>query len=274
MPTTPHEPQPQAWLEGEISILAALEAHSRPIRRIIVSMEKQPDDVRQLVQAARNAGVRVERLRREQIDTLANGKTHGGLIADVGERTFLSMEQLLSLTPTHSRPSTAAQGEPEKFIVMLDGIEDPFNFGQAVRSLYAAGVDGLVVRPRNWLSAAGVVARASAGTSELMPTAIADDPRIAADFFKQHGLRIATTARDRRAVSIYNVDLTPATFLVIGGEKRGMSREFMDSADVLIKIPYRRRFAHSLGTVASTSIIAFEMMRQGFRSRQNEQNGE
>lgn len=259
MSTTPQETQPQAWLEGEISILAALEANSRPIRRIIVSMDKQPDDVRQLVQAARNAGVRVERLRREQIDRLANGKTHGGLIADVGERRFLTLENLLSQKETDKAP----------FIVMLDGIEDPFNFGQAVRSLYAAGVDGLVVRPRNWLSAAGVVARASAGASELMPTALADDPQIAADFFKQRDLRVATTARDRRAESIYNVDLTPATFLVIGGEKRGMSRAFMDSADVLIKIPYRRRYPHSLGTVASTSVIAFEMMRQGFRSRQD-----
>jgi 23S rRNA (guanosine2251-2'-O)-methyltransferase len=216
---------------------------------------------------------------------LANGKTHGGLMAEVGERRFLSLEDLLKLQSSDLTPAPTggtslretfrlSQREREKspFIIMLDGIEDPFNFGQAVRSFYAAGVDGLVVRPRNWMSAAGVVARASAGASELMPTAVADDPRAAADFFKQRGLRIATTARDRRAVSIYNVDLTPPTFLVIGGEKRGMSREFMDSADVLIKIPYRRKFPHSLGTVASASVIAFEMMRQGFRSSQNEQN--
>jgi 23S rRNA (guanosine2251-2'-O)-methyltransferase len=267
MPTTLQETPSPAWLEGEISIIAALEAGNRPIHRIIVSMDKQPDDVRQLVQAARTAGVRVERLRREQIDALANGKTHGGLIAEAGERRFLSLQDLLTpLAPTRTH------GERGVFIVMLDGIEDPFNFGQAVRSLYAAGVTGLVVRPRNWMSAAGVVTRASAGTSELMPTALADDPRSAADFFKQQGLRIATTARDRRAVSIYNVDLTPATFLVIGGEKRGISREFMDNADVLIKIPYRRKFPHSLGTVASTAIIAFEMMRQGFQNRQDLQD--
>jgi 23S rRNA (guanosine2251-2'-O)-methyltransferase len=272
MPTTLQE-TPPAWLEGEISILAAIEARNRPIRRIVISMDKQPDDVRHLAQAARAAGVRIERLPREQIDALANGKTHGGMIAEVGERKFLTLEDLLTVAPALSHPLTrSGERTNAPFIVMLDGIEDPFNFGQAVRSFYAAGVDGLVVRPRNWMSAAGVVARASAGASELMPTAIADDPRTAADFYKERGLRIATTARDRRAVSIYNVDLTPATFLVIGGEKRGMSREFMDSADVLIKIPYRRKFPHSLGTVASASVIAFEMMRQGFRARQNEQN--
>jgi 23S rRNA (guanosine2251-2'-O)-methyltransferase len=263
MSTTPTETQP-AWLEGEISITAALEAQNRPIQRIVISMDKPRDDVRQLEQLARKAGARIERLPREQIDALANGKTHGGLLAEVGERRFLSLEELLT-APT----SALTQSESAPFIIMLDGIEDPFNFGQAVRSFYAAGVTGLVVRPRNWMSAAGVVARASAGASELMPTAVADDPHTAAEFFKQHGLRLVTTARDRRAESIYNVDLTPATFLVIGGEKRGMSREFMDSADLLIKIPYRRKFPHSLGTVASASIISFEMMRQGFAARQN-----
>ena len=55
---------------------------------------------------------------------------------------------------------------------MLDGIEDPFNHGQAVRALFAAGVDGLVVR-RSWETALAVVTRASAGASELMPTATA-----------------------------------------------------------------------------------------------------
>jgi len=147
---------------------------------------------------------------------------------------------------------------------MLDGIEDPFNFGQAVRALYAAGVTGLVLRPRNWLSASAVVARASAGASEWMPTAVAEEPKSAAAFFRARGLRIAATARDRRAISLYDVDLTVPTFLVIGGEKRGMSREFMDSADVLIKIPYQRKFPHSLGSAASAAVIAFEMMRQGF----------
>lgn len=265
MPTTLHETPAPAWLEGEISITAALEANSRPIQRIAISTDKPRDDTRALEQLARKAGVPIERLPREKIDALANGKTHGGVLAAVGERRFLALEALLAL----SSGERDGRREHAPFIVMLDGIEDPFNFGQAVRSLYAAGVHGLVVRPRNWLSAAGVVARASAGTSELMPTALADDPRAAADLFKQHGLRIATTARDRRAVSIYNVDLTLATFLVIGGEKRGISREFMDSADVLIKIPYRRRFPHSLGTVASTAVIAFEMMRQRFQGRQD-----
>ncbi len=247
-------------LEGEISVLAALHARNRDVHRVYISADMRRDDLHNLEAQLGAAGATWQRQPREAIDALAQGKTHGGVVAEVGERKFLTLDDLLP------SPQPLSQGE-RGFIVMLDGIEDPFNFGQAVRALYAAGVDGLVVRPRNWMSAATVVTRASAGTTELMPTAIADNPETAAAFFQQHGLRIAATARDRRAISIYDVDLNQPTFLVIGGEKRGISREFMDAADVLIKIPYRRKFPHSLGTVASTAIIAFEMMRQGFAGR-------
>lgn len=261
-------------LEGEISVMAALSARNREVHRIILSTDKPPDDVRELEALARAAQAPVERLLREQVDALAQGKTHGGVVAEVGERHFLTLGQLLSLTPDPSpSPSSHRQNVPVgdvpparrgEFVVMLDGIEDPFNFGQAVRALYAAGASGLVVRPRNWMSAVAVVARASAGASELMSTALAEDPQTAAAFFKQHGLSIAVTARDRRATSIYDTDLTRPMFLVIGGEKRGISRAFMDQADLLLKVPYRRKFPHSLGTAASAAVIAFEVMRQGF----------
>jgi 23S rRNA (guanosine2251-2'-O)-methyltransferase len=243
-----------ALLEGEISVMAALSALNRDVHRIVIASDKPRDDVRELEALAREMRVAIERLPREQVDALAQGKTHGGVVAEVGERRFLSLEDLIS------PPSSLERG----CVVMLDGIEDPFNFGQAVRALYAAGVNGLVVRPRNWMSAAAVVARASAGASELMPTALADDPQTAAALFKQHGLLIAVTARDRRAASIYDTDLTRPMFLVIGGEKRGISREFLAQADLLLKVPYRRKFPHSLGTAASAAVIAFEIMRQGF----------
>jgi 23S rRNA (guanosine2251-2'-O)-methyltransferase len=145
---------------------------------------------------------------------------------------------------------------------MLDGIEDPFNFGYAVRALYAAGVDGLVLRPRNWLSAAGVVARASAGASERIPTAIADTAQDAAGFFRQHGLTIASAAQSKRAIPLYDANLAIPLFLVAGGEKRGITRSFLDTADLLLQIPYGRPFDQSLGAAAATAVLAFEIMRQ------------
>ena len=238
----------QTWLEGVISIEAALAAGSRDVAVVYIQHDKWDSGARRLMKAAAVAGVIVERVGRDFIDERAGGSSHGGVIALVGPRRLVTMAQLV-------------EGRARPAVVMLDGIEDPFNFGQAVRALYAAGVDGLVVRPRNWLSAAAIVARASAGASELMPTAIAESAEEAADFYRDRGLTVACTTR-KAVVSIYEADLSARLFLLLGGEKRGVTRSFVDKADLRLQIPYVRPFSHSLGAAASAAIVAFEMMRQ------------
>jgi 23S rRNA (guanosine2251-2'-O)-methyltransferase len=241
----------QTYLEGHIAITAALEAESRPIETILLDRAAR-DRGRHLARLARLAadrGVPVERVAREAIDLRASGGSHGGALAVAGPRRFVDVGDLL------------VEGHPP-FIVMLDGVEDPFNFGQAIRACYAAGADGLVVRPRNWMSAAAVVARASAGASELIPTAIAETAEDAAAFFRARGLAVATTGQTRGAVSLYAADLTRPLFVLIGGEKRGVTRSFLERADLVLHIPYGRGFKQSLGTTAATAILAFEVMRQ------------
>lgn len=240
-----------AVLEGFVSVRAALKARSRPIHAIMVRRDKWDRGIAWLEHAARDAGIPVERAEAAAIDAIAQGATHGGVIARVGMRQFVPLGDL-----------GADAGVP--FVAMLDGVEDPFNFGQAVRALYAAGAHGLVVRPRNWLSAAGTVARASAGASEWMPTAVAETALDAAAHFRARGLTIACTAQ-QGAVSIYEADLSGPLFLVIGGERRGITRSFLDQADLLLEIPYGQAFDQSLGTTGATAVLAFEIMRQRTR---------
>ena len=236
------------WLEGHISVEAAIRGGNRDIEAIYLHAGKQDRSFWRLRKMAENASIPIDKADDAFFVANASGKSHGGVLARVGPRRFTGITSLV-------------EGEERPFIVMLDGIEDPFNFGQAVRALYAAGVNGLVVRPRNWLSAAAVVTRSSAGASELMPTAVSETALDAADIFRQAGLLIACTARES-AVSIYEADLTRPTFLLVGGEKRGITRSFMDQADVKLEIPYDRPFDQSLGAAASTAVIAFEMFRQ------------
>ena len=143
-------------LEGLVSIRAALESGSREVFSILVSQDAVDGEIARLEMRAAKSGISVERLSDEVIAFLAGGSSHGGVIARVGPRIFATLDDL---------PAKASN----PFIVMLDGVEDPFNFGHAVRALYAAGADGIVVRPRNWTSSAAIVARASAGASERMP---------------------------------------------------------------------------------------------------------
>ncbi|NLW16538.1 MAG: hypothetical protein GX033_02635 [Firmicutes bacterium] len=222
----PEQPQ-VAILEGSISVIAALETGSRPIHRIYLRSGKPGRHERiwqRIERLAKEQHVPIKRVADEVIDQLAAGKTHGGVLAEVGDRRLVTPIELLE-----------AAGEVP-FIVMLDGIEDPFNFGYAVRALYAAGAHGLVLRPRNWMSAANIVAKASAGATERMPSTVFATADDAAAFFREHGLTVACTSQ-QHALPLYQADLTKPLFMVIGGEKRGITRSFLPKPICGCKFP-------------------------------------
>ncbi len=240
-------------LEGEISVLAAFDARVRRIHQVLIDRDKAAHETRALRAAAQAARVPVERLPRAAIDARAGGDTHGGVLAIAGPRQFLTLDALLALPAPRARA---------RWHALLDGIEDPFNFGQAVRALYAAGADGLVLRPRAWRGGDGVIVRASAGASELLPTAHCATLDGACAAFRAAGYAVAMTARDRRSEPVFDADLNRPLLLLIGGEKRGLKRELLDSADIVLRIPYARRYPHALGSAGSAAVLAFEMMRQ------------
>lgn len=236
-------------LEGRISVEAALRGGARVVKEILAL---QPGDRRlaRVRALAGERGVPIRTASTADIDELASGRTHGGLLALAGERRFLPLERLI-----HD-----AGASP--FLAMLDGVEDPYNFGAAIRGLYAAGADGLIVRPRSWEQAAGIVARASAGASELIPTALAETTELAAEVCRAGGLRVVCAAARSDAVSMHDADLAGPLFLLVGGERRGVTRSFLDRADLIVRIPYARAVLGSLGTATAAAVLAFEVMRQ------------
>jgi 23S rRNA (guanosine2251-2'-O)-methyltransferase len=230
-----------ATLEGALSVRAALDSGSREIHEIRVSSDSPA--LERIVDIAGRRGIPV----RKVSDVDAAGRTHGGIVASVGPRRLVSLADLRL---------------PERpFVAMLDGVEDPYNFGQAVRSLYAAGAHALVVRRRNWMSAAATVARASAGATERITTAVVEDPAEAVQTLRERGLAFACAHR-RDATPVSEADLTGSIFLVIGGERRGISRTLARSADLRLVIRYGRRFDPALDTTSATAVIAFEVARQ------------
>jgi 23S rRNA (guanosine2251-2'-O)-methyltransferase len=235
-------------LEGHRSIEASLEAGVRPVHRVLAV---RPGDRRlgRLRALARERAVVIEPVDAATIDDLAAGRSHGGVVALVGTRNPRSLPELL-----------AEVGEGP-LLVMLDGVEDPFNYGQAVRSLYAAGIDGLVVR-RDWDTALAIVTRASAGASELIPTATVPDVTSAASVAGEAGLRVLCAVADPDAPDVRDVDLRGGRLVLIGGERRGVTRSFVAGADEVLRIAYGRARAPALGAAAAAAVIGFEALRQ------------
>ncbi|CAN5596508.1 hypothetical protein BH23CHL10_BH23CHL10_02090 [soil metagenome] len=235
-------------VEGHVSVEAALEGGVRHVHRVWAVL---PGDRRlgRLRALARERGVTIEKVDRELIEELASGRSHGGVLALVGPRRDRTLADVMTEV-----------GE-RAFVVMLDGIEDPFNFGQAARALYAAGIDALVVR-RSWETALGTVTRASAGATELLATATVESADEAATICRMAGLRIACAVRSEDATQLHDTDLSGGLFLLIGGERRGVTRSFVEQADMRVRIDYGRDSAPELGAATSAAIIGFEALRQ------------
>jgi len=237
------------YAEGALSVLSVLKNESRPIYEILLHPEVRRDDrnVLKTLTLAKKKKLSVRFLSSEEFASHVNGHTHGGLIASVGERYRTTCEDVFD----------RANG----FVFMICGIEDPFNFGCAVRSFYAAGAGGMILTPRNWLNAAGVTMRSSAGCTEAIPVAEYEDGAKLCALAKDKGYRVVC-ACENDSVSLFEASLEKPLFLIVGGEKRGISKDILSSADLKVRIPYGRDFRGSLTASAAAAVCAFEVLRK------------
>lgn len=241
-------------LEGMTSISALLNAQGEPynnrhVKEIWIDRartEKLVRELRFLRAKAQELGFEIKLVPAEEIASHVIGNTHGGVIAFCSERTIPKL--------------TAQDIRADGFYVYLEGIEDPYNFGYTLRSLYAAGADGVILSPRNWMSAGGVVARSSAGASELLPLFLSETDDLISLFHQANYRIYAAGIRD--SISIYDAKLNHPLLLIVGGEKRGISRALLDCADQIVRIDYGRDFRGSLSAASAATVMAFEVMRQ------------
>ncbi len=245
--------QTDLFCEGALSLRAILSTNSRTIHELYVlpkpakPTRHAPKPREIVLELARARGIPITEVDDTFFAEHATGTTHGGLMARVGERTLSTAEELV------------AQEKP--FLAYLCGIEDPYNFASCLRSLYAAGCNGVFLPERNWLSAGSVILRASAGASEYLKLATAPPTDDFLALLEKHGIE-PICARQERAENLYKTDLSHPLCLMIGGERRGVDATLDEKIRKGVVIPYGRTYQRSLSAHAACAIISFEILRQ------------
>ena len=241
--------------EGMTSIRAILRGidngiNDRKIIKVLFDkdkMKKIAKEVGYLKAVSSQYDFVVEESNSGELEKLTLGSSHGGLIAITEERTLPCLDPSSDILP-------------DGFYVMIEGIEDPYNFGYSLRSLYAMGCSGVILTERNWMSAAGVVCRSSAGASEMF-SMYKSSPINCIEVFKSKGYRVVCADENTDNI-LGECELKLPILLIVGGEKRGISRSIIDSADTLVKIDYAREFRASLSAASATTMFAYEISRQ------------
>ena len=143
---------------------------------------------------------------------------------------------------------------------MLDGIEDPHNVGAILRTVDAAGADGVIRQSRHAASLDGAAAKASAGAMSHVKVADVVNIARALEELKSAGVWTVGLAGD--ATKPYDeVDLTLPTALVVGAEGTGLRRLVRERCDWLVSLPMAGH-VQSLNVSVATGIALFEAVRQ------------
>ncbi len=246
-------------LEGRICILAALEAKLREFREVLIGPQAKPEKTADILDAAKKAGVAVRRAAAEEIDRAAHGKSHGGLVAVVSPRPVLDAAGALGLVDGLERLK-GADAQVRPYLLVLDGVDDPRNFGDVLRTADALGVHLVIVRRRAWDFDATEVSRASSGAYERIPLCRIDREDGLLPELKKRGIRICG-AVPRAQKTLWEAFLGGPVCLAIGGEKRGLSAAVRDHCERFVTIPMRGG-ASSLSLSHAAAILMGEVGRQ------------
>ncbi len=224
----------------------AVASRPKEIEWVMFDPLRRDRRVRELEALCRREGVQVRRADRAALDRLAGGTGHQGVVARIAVRAYQDEDQALAGVPGH------------RFLLVLDGVQDPQNLGAVLRVAEGAGA-GVVLPERGSAPLSEAVSRSSAGAVERVPVYRAVNLRRLLDHLRNEGFRVI--GMDTSGVDLYGVDLTGDLALVLGGEAKGIRRLVREGCDVLARLPMRGELA-SLNVSAAAAAAAYEAVRQ------------
>ncbi len=234
-------------IEGDVSVKASLLGNKREVHVVYIDEKRHDKDAWFIEKKCEEKHVNIEKTSREYIESLATGHTHGGVIAEVSSRKYDDLKDVLKVE--------------NPFLVLLEGVEDPFNLGYIMRSLYSAGCNGLILRKRNWETSESTILKSSAGASEYLPTILSDNIEADIEECKKNKLHVYAAMR-KDAKAYFDGNYKKPVLLMIGGEMRGLSSKVLKLADENIYIPYANDFRNALNAAGAAAVLGFEVMRQ------------
>ena len=204
--------------------------------------------LRRLLELARESGVQVQQVDPVELDRLAEGARHQGVVARVSRPTDYGPTDLVR------------EARDVPLVLVLDGIEDPQNFGALVRTADAAGVDGVVYQTRRAAQRTAAAVKASAGAMAHVRLAPVVNVSRALLELKEAGVWVVGLDAEADA-SYHELDLSQSTALVVGAEGKGLRRLVRDRCDLTASIPMLGRVG-SLNVSVSAGIVLYEAVRQ------------
>lgn len=184
----------------------------------------------------------------DEIERQVRARDHQGLAARMTEFPVADLESLLKKLPEHP------------FLLIIDRIQDPYNFGAILRTADLMNVHGVIISHSEQVGITSHVARSSVGAVNYLSIAVVDSLKVSCQLLSENQIKlVAASEKGDRAPS--QIDFTDATALIIGNEGAGISEELLTQCDQLCAIPQGGHIG-SLNAAVAAGILCYEVQRQ------------
>ena len=232
----------------------ALKSSHLQIEKILIGAQTSHPPLQSILDLANKRNILVTFATKESLDRMAKGGVHQNVVGLVKETPYADVGGILA----HWRK----QGTKALFLV-LDGIQDPQNFGSLIRTALGCGVHGIIIPKDRSVGITSAAVKASAGAAAHLPIARVVNIAATIDLLKKEGLWVYGASGEAKDL-VYQLDLNIDLAIVIGAEGKGIRPLVKKRCDTLFSIPMKGPLS-SFNASVSGGMILYEAMRQRFR---------
>ena len=220
---------------------------------LLIDERRRDKRLGELIRQARQASIQIRRVSKKELDRIAEGEVHQGVVASLqgsGRDPIRDENWLEELLDRVDQP----------LLLALDGVTDPHSLGACLRSADAAGVDAVIVPRDRSAGMTPVVRKVASGAAESVPFVMVTNLARQLKRLADRGIWIIGAAGEA-VDSIYQADFKGGTAIVMGAEGDGMRRLTKEQCSQLVKIPMSGSVS-SLNVSVATGVTLFEAVRQ------------
>jgi 23S rRNA (guanosine2251-2'-O)-methyltransferase len=240
------------YIGGFHAVIAALEdGESKPFE-VLLASHRHDERSRRVGELARELGIPLRLVSKSELDLAAPDLRHQGVLARMPAQQF-SGEDALDLPAT-----------PDNLVLVLDGVQDPYNLGACLRTAEAAGVNAVILPKDRAVGLTPIVRKAAAGAAERVPVITVTNLARTLQRLADLGYWITGLAGEAEQ-SLYESDLSTPRVIVMGAEGEGLRRLTKEHCHQLVRIPMAGK-AESLNVSVAAAVCLYEAVRQRIAS--------
>ena len=236
-------------LFGFHAVTVRLKTAPESVREVHVDATRRDARMRQFMQRAHEAGVRVIDSDDDNLQRLCGTHRHQGVVARV-EPVFQARTLSEVLEDVREAP----------LLLLLDGVTDPHNLGACLRVADGAGAHAVIAPKDHAVGVNATVAKVASGAAETVPYLMVTNLARCIGELKASAIRVVGASDDAPA-TLYEADLRGPLAIVLGAEGKGLRQLTRTSCDALVRIPMRGA-VESLNVSVAAGVCLFEARRQ------------